>query len=330
MAITQADILKYAFAEQGDKTEISVDTDPRGNVSWQQGFPNDYSRNPEQDGKYILRDNFNYIVNLVTQGLKDLQINGGRLWNQQSANLIGGYPMGARVMVHYNNFTNEITEQPVVSSESIALSSTIILVSMKENNLDSPLVAENLFKSWWIDDGVNMFGLKISTQNPTSQRAKVPSGYLDLGAADVTTKQYAYTDYPRVKYFKDNGGLPDYFKDNGNNTFSIEDIRGRFFRLFSNGGTIDSGRVFKTLQGDAIRNITGQIVTSSPSNSGIFHADHMRGIYQSNRNNGKYYQVSGDGSADSGNICTSDVSRQNPTASENRPNNFNLKLFIKV
>ena len=328
MAITQADILKYAFAEQGDKTEISVDTDPKGNVSWQQGFPNDYSRNPEQDGKYILRDNFNYIVNLVTQGLKDLQINGGRLWNQQSANLIGGYPMGARVMVHYNNFTNEITEQPLISSEGIALSSTMILVSMKENNLDSPLVSANIFKSWWIDDGVDMFGLKISTQNPTSQRAKVPSGYLDLGAADVTTKQYAYTDYPRVKYYKDNGGLPDYFKDNSNNTFSIEDIRGRFFRLFSNGGTIDSGRVFKTLQGDAIRNITGSArltsigrlgygSPSSPSISGF-----VGGEVFSKSKKGLNEKEIGE--------LVFDTQEVVPTANENRPNNFNVKLYIKV
>ena len=324
MAITQADILKYAFAEQGDKTEISVDTDPKGNVSWQQGFPNDYSRNPEQDGKYILRDNFNYIVNLVTQGLKDLQINGGRLWNQQSANLIGGYPMGARVMVHYNNFTNEITEQPLISSEGIALSSTIILVSMKENNLDSPLVAENLFKSWWIDDGVDMFGLKISTQNPTSQRAKVPSGYLDLGAADVTTKQYAYTDYPRVKYFKDNGGMPDYFKDNGNNTFSIEDIRGRFFRLFSNGGTIDSGRDFKTLQGDAIRNITGKT-------SGDRLGQDVRTLTQGALD----MELGGENgaAADVGSnelTIVFNASKVVSTALENRPYNFNLKIYIKV
>ena len=322
MAITQADILKYAFADYGDKAAISVDTDPKGNVSWQQGFTNDYSRNPEQDGKYILRDNFNYILSLVTQGLKDLQINGGYLWNQQSANLIGGYPMGARVMVYYNNFTNEITDRPLISSESMSLSSTISLVSMKENNVDSPLVAENIFKSWWIDDSVNMFGLKISTQNPTSQRAKVPSGYLDLGAADVTTRQYAYADYPRVKYFKDNGGLPDYFKDNGNNTFSIEDIRGRFFRLFSNGGTIDSGREFKTLQGDAIRDF----LITSHGNYGIA-TSYTRGAYSVLGWSEGYsnYSIYGSVSASPSKVPTTKGDN-----AENRPNNFNIKLYIKV
>lgn len=322
MPINQISILKYAFAERGDKTEIALDTSPEGLVSWEQGYGLKYALNPELDGEYIQRDNFNYIMHIQSKGLKDLQTNGGRLWDSQSANLIGGFPAGARVMAYYDLTTGQITQEPIKDNEGNYLSSTIQLVSMRDQNITSPFEPANLFKSWWVDDGVGLFGLKFSTQNISANYHKIPSGYIDLGDSQVATKKYNYADYPRVKHFKDAQALPSYFTDNGDNTFSLVDLRGRFPRLFSNGGSIDSGRDFATLQGDAIRNIVGQfnygINWYNPYASGALITENSgnTGIGSGRNYSFPYIKLSAD--------------RVVSTADEVRPNNFNIKLYIKL
>lgn len=323
MPINQISILKYAFAEHGDKVEIPIDTSPEGLVSWEQGYGLKYALNPELDGEYIQRDNFNYIMHIQSKGLKDLQINGGRLWDSQSANLIGGFPAGARVMAYYDLTTNQITQTPIKDNDGNYLSTTIQLVSMRDQNITSPFEPSNLFKSWWIDDGVGLFGIKISTQNISANYHKVPSGYIDLGDSQVTNNKYNYADYPRVKHFKEAQQLPSYFIDNRDNTFSLVDLRGRFFRLFSNGGSIDSARDFATLQGDAIRNISGGFGQYGWDGSAWANGVHtIGGTPGGTRRSGGSIEYTI-------NISTS-ASYVVPTANENRPNNFNVKMYIKL
>lgn len=322
MPINQISILKHAFAERGDKTEISLDTSPEGLVSWEQGYGLKYSLNPELDGEYIQRDNFNYIQYIISKGLKDLQINGGRLWDSQSANLIGGFPAGARVMAYYDLTTSQITQEPIKDNEGNHLSTTIQLVSMRDNNITSPFEPANLFKSWWVDDGVGLFGLKLSTQNISANYHKIPSGYLDLGDSQVDSKKYNYNDYPRVKHFKEAQALPSYFTDNGDNTFSLVDLRGRFPRLFSNGGSIDSGRDFATLQGDAIRNIVGNINTRAY----YFDNDNVGGVFTKET----YGEMGAYWDSLNAVIYKLNASNSVPTATETRGYNFNIKLYIKL
>ena len=324
MPISQISIPKYAFAERGDKSEIAMDASPEGLVSFEQGYGLKYALNPELDGEYILRDNFNYIMYIHSKGLRDLQTNGGRLWDSQSANLIGGFPAGARFMVYYDLTTGQITQEPIKDSEGNHLSTTIQIISMRDNNITSPFEPANLFKSWWIDDGVSLFGLKLSTQNISASYHKIPSGYLDLGDSQVATKKYNFADYPRLKHFKDAQSMPAYFIDNNDNTFSLVDLRGRFPRLFSNGGSIDSAREFNMLQGDAIRNITGGIDQVSTSLTGS--SVEATGVFTSS--NFRRFANNGGGS-----LCFYmgiDASKSLPTADENRPNNFNVKLYIKL
>ena len=323
MAITQAQILKYSFAEKGDKREIPADANIKGLMSWEQGFTLQYSLDPEKDGYYIPREQFNQMMFEISQAVRNLQINGGHLWDNDSANLIGGHPAGARVMVRYDLSTNQIIEQDLSSTVSgLVMSSTIPLVSMKDKNLTSPFATNALFKDWWIDDGVSLFGIKLSTQNPTATAYKVPSGYLDFGGDPAT--EYPYENYPRVKYFKDKGGaMPSYITDGGT-YFKLVDVRGRFPRIFSNGGSIDSGRAFATLQGDAIRNITGTAARllayeSIPNFYGAFR----RGVMSQN--------IHGfEGTINKSVDLKYEANLQVPVASENRPNNLNLKYFMKV
>lgn len=325
MAITQAQILKYSFAEKGDKREIPADANIKGLMSWEQGFTLQYSLDPEKDGYYIPREQFNQMMFEISQAVRNLQINGGHLWDNDSANLIGGHPAGARVMVRYDLSTNQIIEQDLSSTVSgLVMSSTIPLVSMKDKNLTSPFATNALFKDWWIDDGVSLFGIKLSTQNPTATAYKVPSGYLDFGGDPAT--EYPYENYPRVKYFKDKGGaMPSYITDGGT-YFKLVDVRGRFPRIFSNGGSIDSGRAFATLQGDAIRNISGSLGTG------------LGLILKAGSNQGALYPSATYNWNDVGHTTTHnnntqinfDASRVVSTANEVRPNNFNLKFYVKV
>lgn len=321
MAITQAQILKYSFAEKGDKREIPADANIKGLMSWEQGFTLQYSLDPDQGGYRIPREQFNQMIFEISQAVRNLQINGGHLWDNDSANLIGGHPAGARVMVRYDLSTNQIIEQDLSSTVSgLVMSSTIPLVSMKDKNLTSPFSTNALFKDWWIDDGVGLFGLKLSTQNPTATAYKIPSGYLDFGGDPAT--EYPYENYPRVKYFKDKGGaMPSYITDGGT-FFKLVDVRGRFPRLFSNGGSIDSGRNFATLQGDAIRNISGYFKISGVT--GGF--DGGSGVFNTSGNNTRPQQSGVVGSGG----CNFSASRVVSTANEVRPNNFNIKIYIKL
>ena len=109
----------------------------------------------------------------------------------------------------------------------------------------------------------------------------------------------------------------------GNN---VPDLRGQFVRAWDNGRGIDSGRGLNTNQGDAIRNITGNMYyiaetwNVSGSANGAF------------RKMGGYWgRVTPSRTDDSNSGAVSfDASRVVPTANENRPNNITLMYIIKA
>ena len=320
MPITNAPFFKYAFAQSGDKTTIPQDQDPQGRVSYQQGFGGAYSKDPAADGYYILRDNFNQLMFDTTNAIRQLQINGGNLWSAEIA-ANGGYPAGAVVLVKMQ--MNGVVDSGSSFTQNLNYYQPV--VSMKDANTDEPTTT-NLFKSWWALDGNPLFSV-ITRLSNAGLTAQTPSGYLEIGGANPSTK-YNFSDYPRIQRALTSGYGSEYFTNNGNNTFSIVDLRGRFPRLWSNGGSIDSGRTFNTLQGDAIRNITGGFMGGGNgwhdqflySASGAFSV----GNYNGNTHNGN---TAGRWSYLSANFNASKVV---PTASENRPHNFNIRMFIKV
>jgi len=107
------------------------------------------------------------------------------------------------------------------------------------------------------------------------------------------------------------------------------DLRGEFIRAWDAGRGLDSGRALGTVQGDAIRNITGKLgyVTGGwflwPNHgietSGAFQNDGVRGLLNTVPNdNTPVFSAS------------FDASRSVPTASENRPHNIALIACEKV
>lgn len=314
MPITNAPFFKYAFAQSGDKTTIPQDQDPQGRVSYQQGFGGAYSKDPAADGYYILRDNFNQLMYDTTNAIRQLQINGGNLWSAEIA-ANGGYPAGAVVLVKMQmngvvdsggNFTQNLNYyQPVVS--------------MKDANTDEPTTL-NLLKSWWALDGNPLFGV-ITRLSNAGLTAQTPSGYLEIGGANPSTK-YNFSDYPRIQRALTSGYGSEYFTNNGDNTFSIVDLRGRFPRLWSNGGDIDSARTFNTLQGDAIRdfNITGD------GNNRDFAFPHGSSYWATPTSSAFILGAM----AIYGKPSNAGVPTTSGANAENRPYNFNIRMFIKV
>ena len=126
--------------------------------------------------------------------------------------------------------------------------------------------------------------------------------------------------------------VPDgYFECNGNNfsastypklyqalgSTKIPDLRGQFVRGWDHGAGVDSGRVFGSAQGDAIRNIAGDLggtESRSPINGAFSRGKYNGGF---NGNGGRIYATN------------FDASRVVPTANENRPKNIALMYIIK-
>ena len=315
MPITNAPFFKYAFAQSGDKTRIPQDQDPQGRVSYQQGFGGAYSKDPVADGYYILRDNFNQLMFDTTNAIRQLQINGGNLWSAEIASN-GGYPAGAVVLVKMQ--MNGVVDSGGGFIQNLHYYQPV--VSMKDANTDEPTTL-NLLKSWWVLDGNPLFGV-ITRLSNAGLTAQTPSGYLEIGGANPNAR-YNFSDYPRIQRAFTSGYGSEYFRNNGDNTFSIVDLRGRFPRLWSNGGSIDSGRTFNTLQGDAIRDFN---ITQDGNNRNF---NFPYGGYWVTPTSSAFTlgEMSIYGKPSLSNTGVPTTSGAN---AENRPYNFNIRMFIKV
>ena len=313
MPISNAPFFKYAFAQSGDKTTIPQDQDPQGRVSYQQGFGGAYSKDPAADGYPILRDNFNQLMFDTTNAIRQLQINGGNLWSAEIATN-GGYPAGAVVLVKMQ--MNGVVDSGGSFTQNLNYYQPV--VSMKDANTDEPTTL-NLLKSWWALDGNPLFGV-ITRLSNAGLTAQTPSGYLEIGGANPSTK-YNFSDYPRIQRALTSGYGSEYFINNNDDTFSIVDLRGRFFRIWSNGGDIDSARTFNTLQGDAIRDFD---IISGGGNL----------TYATGYTGGSYSPLGYAEGWSRGTVYGKPSNAGVPTTSganaENRPYNFNIRMFIKV
>lgn len=105
-------------------------------------------------------------------------------------------------------------------------------------------------------------------------------------------------------------------------TFRLIDLRGYFLRTLDSGKGVDVDRSFGSLQGDAIRNITGTFghwdATINPKTGAFTYAD-----VGTNKNgaSGKDYFTRD---------ILFDASKVVPVSSENRPKNYAFPLYVKV
>lgn len=145
-----------------------------------------------------------------------------------------------------------------------------------------------------------------------------PAGYLKADGAIIQR-----TDYPAL--FTAIGTT--FGEGDGTTTFTLPDLRGEFIRGWDNGRNIDCERAFGSIQGDAIRNVTGQLRYAGPQNSDSvmnyqsalqWTSVSQKSPYSAQSSQGSnYYEIN------------FDASRSVPTASENRPRNIALLACIK-
>lgn len=116
-----------------------------------------------------------------------------------------------------------------------------------------------------------------------------------------------------------------YGSGDGSTTFGIPDLRGEFLRGLDNGRGIDVDRTLGSVQGDAIRNLTGGFWTYTYIDgwpTGVFksYEIHKQQATGNNIPGGDRYVHAG---------LAFDASLQVPTANENRPRNVALSIYIK-
>ncbi|WP_375656077.1 Bgr_08870 family protein [Bartonella sp. MR63HLJHH] len=136
----------------------------------------------------------------------------------------------------------------------------------------------------------------------------VPKGWLKANGALISRSDYA-------QLFAVIGTT--YGAGDGKTTFRLPDLRGEFLRGVDDKRNIDPNRTIGSQQGDAIRNITGELNFDAKAKvaSGAF----------------KYGGVSNSSNTSSGSSSTIkfDASRSVPTANENRPRNIALLALIR-
>lgn len=140
-------------------------------------------------------------------------------------------------------------------------------------------------------------------------RKTAPAGFLECNGASLNRSTYSLLF----------NAIGTVFGSNNSTTFKLPDLRGEFIRPWDNGRGVDSGRVFGSRQGDAIRNFAGRL-------GEMLHSDDVSGPFYE-----RYFQ--GDrnfpgGQLRSGNVSF-DPSRVVPTASENRPRSVALLAAIR-
>lgn len=93
---------KFPFAVTGSRTAVPEDLQPSGDVSYEEGYGIDYSRDPVVDplAKRIERDKYNQILYDITNWIRDLTVIGTPdfITTAQNGGVPYAYQAGARVM----------------------------------------------------------------------------------------------------------------------------------------------------------------------------------------------------------------------------------------
>ena len=110
-------------------------------------------------------------------------------------------------------------------------------------------------------------------------------------------------------------------------TNKLPDLRGEFIRGWDDGRGIDAGREILSAQGDAIRNITGTITNTG--NGSPSAAAGATGVFAPASNTNLDYITPGSGKF-SFRSYSIDVSRQVPTATENRPRSIAFNYIVRA
>ena len=324
-----AKYIEVPFAQLGDTIDVPFKPDGMSIINFQQGFNNIFELDPDAGGEYIKRAWFNYFFKLFTENIQELQRSPIRDYDVNISNN-GGYNVGEGCLLNYDIYKRQLLQDTIEydNTESTYLSK-IRVVSLKPNNTTNPYDENALFDSWYVDDGYNIGELRFDSLND-----ETPPGYIRVNASDIHTSQFSFSIYKRIREklrdLKDNEKLGIFIKISETN-FSIADIRGMFPRIWSNGSSIDSARIFNTIQNPALPNIKGKLY-GAKGFAGIFAtAGSGSGALRSEDYGGHVYSDSGGTSGQAISINASLVSAVYKDGHNDvTPYNFNVNLFVKV
>lgn len=149
-----------------------------------------------------------------------------------------------------------------------------------------------------------------------------PEGWLECNGATLSRNAYS-------KLFSVIGTV--FGAGDGLTTFKLPDFRGEFLRGWSHGRSVDSGRQFGSIQGDAIRNISGHTRFGDNVNNTGALVHSTEGAFYGN-NNADFWYLDYNGNGNQRNNASRllfDASRVVPVANENRPRNRAIMYCIK-
>ncbi|EHR9709151.1 tail fiber protein [Escherichia coli] len=179
-----------------------------------------------------------------------------------------------------------------------------IFINTTEGNLSDP----NSNGAGW-KDVLSYLGLGKGSALPVGVPVPWPSATPPTGWLKCNGAAFSAEEYPELAKAYPTNKLPD--------------LRGEFIRGWDDERGVDSGRTLLSSQGDAIRNITGNVGVYSDGlltyASGVFSL----GPASSNRQN----PISGTGANA---YATFDASKVVPTANENRPRNIAFNYIVRA
>ncbi|WP_256736980.1 phage tail-collar fiber domain-containing protein [Pectobacterium versatile] len=150
--------------------------------------------------------------------------------------------------------------------------------------------------------------INLPSDFPVGAPVPYPSATPPAGWIKCNGQSFNKSAYPQLATAYPSGVLPD--------------LRGEFVRGWDDGRGVDAGRGLLSVQGDAIRNITGQFET-------VDHPDYsLSGVFSTKRRDGA--SLSGQYVGQHHTYVDFDASKVVPTANENRPRNIAFNYIVRA
>lgn len=272
------------FGVNGQRVAI-LPTTPAGDnsASYEQGFPPITMILKSAGGLPPKGQDMNQILYELSALGRWSSTGALNTFDSEFASEISGYPSGAML---------------------ISDDGERIFINTTEGNLSDP----NSNGAGW-KDVLSYLGLGEGSALPVGVPVPWPSATPPIGWLKCNGATFSAEEYPELAKAYPTNKLPD--------------LRGEFIRGWDDGRGVDSGRTLLSSQGDAIRNITGNVGVYADGlltyASGVFSL----GPASSNRQN----PVSGTGSNA---YATFNASKVVPTANENRPRNIAFNYIVRA
>ncbi|WP_302421463.1 hypothetical protein [uncultured Citrobacter sp.] len=115
-------------------------------------------------------------------------------------------------------------------------------------------------------------------------------------------------------------------------SLTLSDCRGEFIRTWDDGRGVDTGRSLLSYQGDAMRNLTGNVEGRTAGSIGRIFSSNANGVFSTTGSGGDFITPTSTSTAPSDRLSNLniDASLQVPTANEFRPRNIAFNFLVRA